>query len=125
MLGAGRHDKFLGAIKRLELKLGTESRLCVADVELANEVVALAPKDGVGTHAKVHIEVARGSVARTHRAPSVEAEGGAGVDARGHIDLVRLLLDHTTFAPTTRTRRRDHLTETATTGAGARGHHLT
>src|SRR5258706_14724577 len=120
MLRAGRHDEILGAIERLELELGTERGLRVADTELADQVVAIAPEDRMGAHAQMHIQVARGTVPGTQRAPSVEAERGSGVDTRGHIDLVGLLLDHPTLGSTTRTRCRDHLAESCTTRAGSR-----
>src|SRR5258706_13109057 len=97
MLRAGRHDEILGAIERLELELGTERGLGVADTELADQVVAIAPEDRMGAHAQMNIQVARGTVPGTHRAPPVEAERGSGVDARGRMDLVWLLFVHPTL----------------------------
>ena len=76
-------------------------------------------------HPQVHVQVTRLAAPRAGSTAAGEAQGGAAVDAGGHVDLIRLVDRDTALAAAGRTRGGDHLAHAATAAARTRGDHLT
>ena len=105
-------------VNRAERRLGDRDR------DVGDEVVAVTLVTVVRSDADVDVEVAGTPDRAPGRTPPGEAQRRSGVDAGGHVDLVRLVGGDAPFAPAGRARRDDHLAEPAATLAGARRDHL-
>ena len=123
-LGTGRHDDLLVAVERGQHHLRAECGLGDRDGDGREQVVAVTSEHVVLGNSDVHVQVAGTSAARADSAAPGEPQRGARVDARRHVDLVRLLGDPPTLAAAGRARSGDDLTEAAAPRARRRGDHL-
>ena len=98
-LGAPGHDEVLGAVERRVGQDGAEGGLGDRDVQLVDQVVALALEALVGLDPHVDVEVAVAAAAGPDRAEAAEPQGRAGVDPGRDVDGVGLLLDPPALAP--------------------------
>ena len=94
---------------------GAERRLGEREVQLVDEVVALALEAVVGPDPHLDVEVAVAAAPGADRAEAAEAQGRAGVDAGRDVDRVGLLGDLAALAPAVGARVGDDL-------AGAAAH---
>src|SRR5262245_14461868 len=127
-LRAGLERQLDGAVERLDADGRAERRLDDREVDLREDVVALAHEALVGTHAHEHVRVAGAAAERAGVALAGEADALAVVDAGRDVDveLARLecaaravarlarVLDHLSAPTALRARRRaDELAEEA------------
>ncbi len=104
--------------------LGAEHGLGDGDVEIGVEIDALTAEHVVGADPELHVQVAGRSTTGTDRAPALEPQGGAGVDAGRDVDGVGLVLEPPALAGALRARILDDLARSAAAGTGAGGDHL-
>ena len=98
-LRARRDDEVLGAVERVERQMRAERGLGERDVQLVDEVVAIA-REPVVRHGPARGRRGRRRARRgPDRAAPGEPQGRAGVDAGGDVDGVGVLLDRAPFAP--------------------------
>ena len=103
-LGAGRDHQILDAVERLESERGAERRLGDRDRHVGDQIVIVADIPLVRRHPQVHVQVTRLAAPRAGSTAAGEAQGGAAVDAGGHVDLIRLVDRDPALAAAGRTR---------------------
>src|SRR5579863_2685696 len=124
-LRSGRHFEDLLAVERLDTDLRAERGLGHRDVLRSEQVRACPFETRVCGDAKVDVQVAGNTAARSRSACAGDAQRRPVVDARRDVDGHRALIGAPTIAAAVLTAAFDHLSDPVTGGTGKGRHHLT
>ena len=123
-LGAPCDGDALGAVERLVVEPHTQSGLRERHVQLVHQIAALAVEARMGTDPGVDVQVAVGPAPGSGRPPAAEAQRGAVVHPRRHLNAVGAALELASMALALTARLFDHLAQAAAAVARRGRHHL-
>ena len=123
-LGAPSDGDALGAVERLVVEPHTQRGLRERHVQLVHQVAALAVEARMGTDPGVDVQVAVGPAPGPGRPPAAEAQRGAVVHPRRHLNAVGAALELASMALALTARLFDHLAQAAAAVARRSRHHL-